>query len=172
MAKRFLSSIRLLNLSEDPNAGSEGELYFNDQTKNVRIYSDSSWKNLINVRVDIGTVYPDSALDGELFYNFIENRLAIFYDDVWREFTFVPEVLGADGGQSNTTGFETILDGGSSVIDEYFINIYDGGDSAGNSFEIGIDSGTSSTTVFTDTYDGGDSDTSLFEVVVDAGNSL
>lgn len=172
MAKKFLSSIKLLNLSSDPESGSDGELYFNDQTKNVRLYADSSWKNLVNVRVDIGTTYPSSALDGEMFYNFIENRLAIFYQDTWREFTFVPEVLGADGGQSNTTGFETIIDGGSSIIDEYYINIYDGGDSAGNNFEIGIDGGLSQTTVFTETYDGGQSNTSTYNVIVDAGNSI
>lgn len=172
MAKRFLNSIKLVNLSQDPASGSDGELYFNDLSKDVRIYSDSSWKNLVNVRVDVGTIYPSNALDGDLFYNFIENRLAIFYDDVWREFTFVPEVLGLDGGDSATTGFELIADGGSSIEEEYYVNVYDGGDSAGNNFEIGIDAGTSSTTVFDELYDGGNSSTTIFDLLVDAGNSI
>lgn len=171
MAKRFLSAIKLTNLNFDPGSGSEGELYFNNSSKNVRIYSDSSWKNLVNVRVDYGPSYPDSPIDGDLFFNFVENRLAIFYQNVWREFTFVPEVLGADGGSSSTVSFGTIIDGGNSQEPDYYINIYDGGDSAGNNFQVGIDAGSSSTTVFDPIYDGGFSNTIEFDLLLDAGNS-
>lgn len=44
MAKRFLTGLRLLNLTSDPATGSEGELYFNTTSYQVRMYADGDWK--------------------------------------------------------------------------------------------------------------------------------
>jgi hypothetical protein len=46
MAKKFLTSITLLNLASDPVSGSEGDIYFNTTTKEIKIYADGSWKSL------------------------------------------------------------------------------------------------------------------------------
>jgi hypothetical protein len=44
MAKRFLTGLRLVNLTSDPATGSEGELYFNTTNNQVRMYADGDWK--------------------------------------------------------------------------------------------------------------------------------
>ena len=44
MSKRFLTGLRLVNLSEDPVSGVEGELYFNTTSFQVRMYADGDWK--------------------------------------------------------------------------------------------------------------------------------
>ena len=44
MAKKFLTGLRLLNLTSDPATGSEGELYFNTTSYQVRMYADGDWK--------------------------------------------------------------------------------------------------------------------------------
>jgi hypothetical protein len=46
MAKKFLTSLRLLNLASDPVGGSEGDVYFNTTSKQSRIYADGDWKFL------------------------------------------------------------------------------------------------------------------------------
>ena len=43
MAKKFLTSIELANLSSDPTSGSEGELYFNTVNNAIKVYSDGVW---------------------------------------------------------------------------------------------------------------------------------
>jgi hypothetical protein len=43
MAKRFLTSIELANLSSDPETGSEGELYFNTSDNAIKVYTDGEW---------------------------------------------------------------------------------------------------------------------------------
>ena len=43
MAKKFLTSIELANLSSDPLTGSEGQLYFNTVANAVKVYIDGFW---------------------------------------------------------------------------------------------------------------------------------
>lgn len=44
MSRKFLTGLRLANLSEDPVSGVEGELYFNTTSFQVRMYADGDWK--------------------------------------------------------------------------------------------------------------------------------
>lgn len=46
MAKKFLTGLRLVNLTSDPATGVEGELYFNTTNNQVRMYADGDWKYL------------------------------------------------------------------------------------------------------------------------------
>lgn len=46
MSKKFLTSLKLVNLPEDPLTGSEGEIYFNTTSFQTRIYADGNWKYL------------------------------------------------------------------------------------------------------------------------------
>ena len=46
MAKKFLTGLRLVNLTSDPVSGSEGELYFNTTDDVVKIYANGSWATL------------------------------------------------------------------------------------------------------------------------------
>jgi hypothetical protein len=46
MAKKFLTGLKLVNLTSDPATGAEGELYFNTTNNQVRMYADGDWKYL------------------------------------------------------------------------------------------------------------------------------
>ena len=46
MSKKFLTSLKLVNLASDPVTGTEGEIYFNTTSFKTRIYADGNWKYL------------------------------------------------------------------------------------------------------------------------------
>ena len=47
MSKKFLTGLRLANLTSDPASGSEGELYYNTVTDKLRLYSDGQWIDVV-----------------------------------------------------------------------------------------------------------------------------
>ena len=46
MTKRFLVTHRFVNLSTDPASGSSGEIYFNNSTNELKVYSGSAWSSI------------------------------------------------------------------------------------------------------------------------------
>ncbi len=46
MAKRFLSIINVTNLSSDPGSATDGDIYYNIVTDQLRIYANGSWTNV------------------------------------------------------------------------------------------------------------------------------
>ena len=46
MTKRFLVTQRFVNLSTDPASGSSGEIYFNNSTNELKVYSGSAWSSI------------------------------------------------------------------------------------------------------------------------------
>lgn len=46
MAKRFLTTINVLNSSSDPASASDGDIYYNTSTSKLRIYSNSAWTDV------------------------------------------------------------------------------------------------------------------------------
>jgi len=46
VARNFLTSLKLVNLTSDPPTGSEGELYYNTVSDKVRLYSNGAWISL------------------------------------------------------------------------------------------------------------------------------
>lgn len=51
MSRKFLSTLRLTNLTSDPSGGSEGDIYFNSITKALRFYNGSSWIELADTGI-------------------------------------------------------------------------------------------------------------------------
>lgn len=128
MAKKFLTALKLVNLSTDPESGSSGEIYYNSSDNAIKFYNGSSWLliNQSNVIVDSGNSYPVSPLNGQLFYNTSTGKTAIFYGNVWKEFAYDTDISGVDGGTPETSFFSSIIDGGSPSSTQ-FIDNYDGG---------------------------------------------
>lgn len=64
MAKKFLTGLRLVNLSSDPETGSEGEIYFNTSNDAIKLYANNSWNfaNDSNKNLDGGN--PSSIYGG------------------------------------------------------------------------------------------------------------
>lgn len=46
MAKKFLSPLNLVSLTEDPGSASEGDIYWNSSTNKVRVYFDGHWSDI------------------------------------------------------------------------------------------------------------------------------
>ena len=76
MAKKFLTSLKIVNLPSDPISGSEGELYFNTSASVAKIYQAGAWSvlgagggSLTNIN-NLSDVTITSPLDNEaLVYN-------------------------------------------------------------------------------------------------------
>lgn len=127
MAKRFLTSLKLVNLSVDPESSSAGEVYYNSSSNAIRYNDGSEWKNLGgDFSVESGSSYPTTNVDnGKFFYNTSSGRTAIHFDSVWKELAYVTD-LPLNGGTAETTIFENSVDGGSPS-DTVFVGVYDGG---------------------------------------------
>jgi hypothetical protein len=46
MAKRFLTPIGIVSLPLDPPSGSNGQIYFNSSTNELKLYYDGQWNSL------------------------------------------------------------------------------------------------------------------------------
>lgn len=55
MAKRFLTGLNLANLESDPEAGSEGDLYFNTVANAIKVYTDGEW-TFLNTSASAGVI--------------------------------------------------------------------------------------------------------------------
>lgn len=132
MAKRFLTSLRLVNLSSDPASASSGDIYYNSSTQAIKLYNGSSWSAVGSggggggvSPVESASAYPASSSNGTLLYNTSNQRVAIYFDSVWKEFAYLTDV-NIDGGNSYTADFASYIDGGSASTTSFF-NPYDGG---------------------------------------------
>jgi len=94
MAKKFLTGLRLLNLTSDPAAGSEGELYFNTTSYQVRAYADGGWKPLGSDGIGhyFSTASPTAvATQGDIFYRLNSASTQIqeiwaYYQNSWKKY--------------------------------------------------------------------------------------
>lgn len=107
MAKRFLTSLRLVNLTTDPVSASAGDIYYNSASKLVKYNDGTEWKTLGGGGggggtgiVDSGASYPLSPSNGELFYNTTSQKMAIYFNSTWKEFAFLTDINSIDGGDS------------------------------------------------------------------------
>lgn len=128
MAKKFLTALKLVNLSTDPASGSSGELYYNSSDNAVKFYNGTSWLpiNQTSVIVSSGSSYPASPSNGQLFYNTSTGKTAIFYGNVWKEFSYSSDISVISGGEPDTITFDSTIDGGTPST-EIFVNSYNGG---------------------------------------------
>lgn len=46
MAKRFLTPLGIVSLPTDPPSGSNGQIYFNSSTNELKLYYDGQWNSL------------------------------------------------------------------------------------------------------------------------------
>jgi hypothetical protein len=71
MAKKFLTGLRLVNLTSDPASGLEGELYFNTTSDEIKVYADGNWESIGGGGIGyyFSTASPTvSANTGDIFY--------------------------------------------------------------------------------------------------------
>jgi hypothetical protein len=127
MAKRFLTPLKLANLTSNPQSGSNGEIYFNETDNNIKVFSNSAW-NVISGGTPIiqyNSIFPLTPESGQLFFHTEFLTLNIYISGTWLEVGSVPPEIEA--GTSFTTVFTTFIDGGDS----------------GSTSDIAFDGGTS-----------------------------
>jgi len=128
VAKKFLSPITLPSLSSDPSGGENGSLYFNSTSGTVKVYTNSGWIDLAgstnSTGVDIVSSYQNLPSNGQLAYNTTADRMALAYNNIWREFAYKADTDIVNGGDSSTTDFDLVLDGGGSSTETFIGNYY------------------------------------------------
>jgi len=87
MAKKFLTSLKLVNLSSDPSVGSEGELYFNSSASVAKIYQAGAWSVLGagGGGTTVSTTEPPSPEIGDSWYKNDTGEFYIYDGTYWVE---------------------------------------------------------------------------------------
>ena len=102
MAKKFLTGLKLVNLSSDPSAGSEGELYFNTSASVAKIYQAGAWSVLGagggGGGTTVSTTEPESPEIGDSWYKNNTGEFYIYDGTYWVE---VNGVIGSSGSLVN-----------------------------------------------------------------------
>jgi hypothetical protein len=161
MAKRFLTSVRLLNLSSDPESASNGDVYYNNSTNKTKFYQNSSWVVMPEELEDLSNVNVTNVKSGELLrYDDINNRW--INDEAPRPIVQSGQVLP----ESPTNG-EFFFNTNAQELFFFFNNWKIVGLTG-----IDLNGGTSGTSEFDLIVDGGDSSTTVYEEAYDAGNSF
>ena len=83
MTKRFLSTIRITNLSSDPATGSAGEIYFNTGSAKFKYYNGSAWTEFSSGGASVSDTAPSSPTTGQIWYNSSDLNTYIYYDSSW-----------------------------------------------------------------------------------------
>lgn len=165
MAKRFLTSLRLVNLSSDPVSASNGDVYYNSSVHKTKIYQNGSWTTIPSSLSDLSDVSASAASNDQvLTYNSVISKWQsknlpaaqvgvgtslpedpaegeLFFNITSNKLYFYYETW-------NEISFIRLdLDGGTSSTTE-FDQIIDGGNASTIDFTSGTYSGGSSSTVF------------------------
>jgi hypothetical protein len=79
-SKKFLTPVNLLNLSEDPATGAQGDLYFNTASQKLRKYTSSGWSDVeasaSSGVIDISSEVPTTPVLGRAWF---DNESGSFY---------------------------------------------------------------------------------------------
>lgn len=121
MAKKFLTPITPPALSSDPATGTAGSIYYNTSTNTLKYYNGTSWSEIGGLSTT--NTYANSPSNGTLIYNTATNRMAVSYDNIWKEIAYKSEIDTVDGGDSDETYYDLVLDGGGSTTGT-FVNSY------------------------------------------------
>jgi hypothetical protein len=88
MAKKFLTSLKLVNLPSDPSVGSEGELYFNSSASVAKIYQAGAWSVLgagAGGGTTVSTTEPASPEIGDSWYKNDTGEFYVYDGTYWVE---------------------------------------------------------------------------------------
>lgn len=162
MAKRLLTTLRLVNLSSDPVSASNGDIYYNSSTNKTKFYQNGAWVTMPSLLEDLSNVSSASVANGQvLTYN--------SSSALWQAQTAPPTATPtgstfptspADGEFFFNTTTETLYFFYETWNEISFTRIaLDGGLSStpSGSYDLIVDNGNSSTTTFDITFDGGNS---------------
>jgi hypothetical protein len=160
MAKRLLTTLRLVNLSSDPVSASNGDIYYNSATNKAKFYQNGTWVNMPSILGDLSDVSASGVSNGQvLTYNGTLSR--------WEPESSPPAATAtgtvfpqnpSDGEFFFNTDTEQLYFFYTTWNEIEFTRVaLNGGLSSDTVFDLIADNGDSSTESFTAVYDGGDS---------------
>jgi len=179
MAKRFLTALRLLNLSADPPSASNGDVYYNSSLNKAKIYQNGSWKNIPSDLEDLSDVSISATPSDGQVLTYVNSTSKWENKNVSSLTPAATTETGTSFPGSPSLAqffFNTVTDKlyfFSNFWNEVSLNIFnvDGGFSSNNIIEAIFDGGSSSTTTFNaGIYDAG-SASLLFEGELFSGSS-
>jgi hypothetical protein len=96
MAKKFLSTLKIVNLPSDPISGSEGELYFDTSASVAKIYQAGAWSVLGagGGGTTVSTTEPESPEIGDSWYKNDTGEFYVYDGTYWVEVNGVIEPYG------------------------------------------------------------------------------
>ena len=165
MAKKFLTSLKLVNINSDPVSASNGDVYYNSSANRAKIYQNGQWITLPTFFNDLPEINVSGASNGQvLTYSGTSSRwegktVPPSATSVGEEFPLTPsqgefffnsttEKLYFFYQTWNEIAFTSIaLDGGTSFTID-FDGTFDGGNSSTTSFSDGVYSGGDSSTTY------------------------
>ena len=121
MSRKMKVPLNLLTLSVNPLSGTEGDVYFNTTTKNIRIYNGAVWVDVTPASTDPTPFYMHThTYDGDVHTIDVSNPITftVINDKSLIEET-LPGIIGLDGGNASsniaspTLTNLTLLDGGT-----------------------------------------------------------
>jgi len=162
MSKRFLTSLRLLNLLSDPESAGNGDIYYNSSSNKTKVYQNGEWKNIASDIEDLSNVSLNNLEDGQVL-------------------TYVDSNSRWENKSTSSSGAET----GTSFpispsLGQFFFNtnteklyFFANSWSEISLITFNLDGGYSSTYSFEGVFDGGSSSTTSFDAgIYDAGLSI
>ena len=131
MSKRFLSPVRLVNLTSDPASGSEGDIYWNTTSKKQRVYYNGAWHDASgsSSALNILPEDPVSPTTATIYFNSEEKTIKIFNGDIWYDVGGPKELLDH---VHYTDGYVRHVDYGNYLSEANYIVSMDGGTATTN----------------------------------------
>jgi hypothetical protein len=118
---KLKSLLNLVTLEEDPLVGNSGDVYFNTNSKNIKIYNGAIWVDLTPGSTDPAPFYMHThSYDGDVHTIDVQETIN-FNTDINNDATVeeeIPVIIGLDGGEPESTYIDpsypelTLLDGG------------------------------------------------------------
>lgn len=161
MAKRFLTSLGLVNSSADPVSASNGDVYYNSTTHKTKIYQNGSWIAIPSLLSDLLDVNASAPSNGQvLTYNGNSSK--------WQGQS-VPPATTATGPSFPSTPSNGEFFFNTTTERLYFF--YETWNQIAFT-QIGLDGGIASTTEFDGVFSGGNASTTNFnDGVYDGGSA-
>jgi len=88
-SRKFLQPINLLNLSDDPASGAQGDFYYNTTRDVLKFYDGSAWVEVGSGTITVGDTAPANPVVGNAWFDNTTGAFYIYDGSFWVEVTGV-----------------------------------------------------------------------------------
>jgi hypothetical protein len=88
MAKRFLTTIGIVNLVSDPATGSEGQIYYNSTDDILKIYVNGAWTAIEGgggAAINVSASAPITPEEGDAWFDNTDGKFYVYDGSFWVE---------------------------------------------------------------------------------------